>query len=81
VPTYRPLAKNVEKIGEPMRPPCVLIMGGETTVRLSKHWGLGGPSQELALGASLKIAGSRRITIASLDTDGTDGPTSVAGGS
>lgn len=74
------IAKNVEKIGEPMRPPCVLIMGGETTVRLSKHWGLGGPSQELALGASLKIAGSRRITIASLDTDGTDGPTSVAGG-
>ncbi|MGO9645961.1 MAG: MOFRL family protein [Candidatus Bathyarchaeia archaeon] len=33
----------------------------------------------MALSAALKIAGSKNITIASIGTDGTDGPTSIAG--
>jgi len=32
------------------------------------------------LGFALKIAGSKNIVIASIDTDGTDGPTDIAGG-
>jgi len=74
------IAREVEKRGRPIGPPCVLILGGETTVRITDRSISGGPSQELALGASLKIAGSERIVIASIDTDGTDGPTKIAGG-
>jgi glycerate-2-kinase len=74
------IAKEVEKEGRPIKSPCILIFGGETTVTITGHGGKGGPSQELVLGASLKIAGSEKIVIASMDTDGTDGPTEIAGG-
>jgi glycerate 2-kinase len=74
------IAKEVESFGRPIKPPCVLIIGGETTVTLIGRHGSGGPSQELALSSSLIIDGSERIVIASIDTDGTDGPTDAAGG-
>lgn len=74
------IAKEIEKRSRHNSPPCILILGGETTVTITGPYGKGGPSQELALGASLKIAGSKRIVIASIDTDGTDGPTDIAGG-
>jgi glycerate-2-kinase len=74
------IAREIEERGQPINPPCILIVGGETTVTITGPCGKGGPSQELVLGASLKIAGSKRIVIASIDTDGTDGPTEIAGG-
>ena len=42
--------------------------------------GLGGPSQELVLGFALETANLTGCCIAAVDTDGTDGPTEVAGG-
>jgi len=74
------ILKEIEKRGRPLRPPCVLVAGGETTVTITGEHGEGGPSQELALGLALKVVGSERIVVASLDTDGTDGPTDLAGG-
>lgn len=74
------IAKEIEERGRPLKPPCVFIVGGETTVTITGEPGEGGPSQELALGFALKIAGSKNIVIASIDTDGTDGPTDIAGG-
>jgi glycerate-2-kinase len=74
------IAREVEAFSRPIGPPCALIMGGETTVTLGPNHGKGGPSQELALSASREIRGSLRIVVASIDTDGTDGPTEVAGG-
>jgi len=74
------IAREVEERGTPIRPPCALIIGGETTCAIAEPSGKGGPSQELALGASLKIDGSKRIVLVSMDTDGTDGPTEIAGG-
>jgi len=74
------IAREVDEHGRPIKPPCIIIAGGETTVTIKDLHGRGGPSQELVLGAALKIAGSERIVIASVDTDGTDGPTDVAGG-
>jgi glycerate-2-kinase len=74
------IAKEVERERRPFKPPCILIFGGETTVTIAGYSGKGGPSQELVLGASLKISGSEKIVIASIDTDGTDGPTEIAGG-
>jgi len=69
--------------GQPIAPPCVLVALGETTVRVDDPGrGRGGPNQELAVGASLVLAdlvGSARIALCAVDTDGTDGPTDVAG--
>jgi hydroxypyruvate reductase len=59
------------------RPAC-LIAGGETTVTLMGT-GLGGRNQELALGSVSSLAGSDQIILATLATDGGDGPTDAAG--
>jgi glycerate 2-kinase len=74
------IAREVEERGRPINPPAVLILGGETTVTITGRHGQGGPSQELALGSALKIAESKGIVVVSIDTDGTDGPTEIAGG-
>ncbi len=74
------LAREVTANGQPVAAPACLILGGETTVTLGSAPGKGGRNQELALAAALGIAGSERITIASLATDGSDGPTDGAGG-
>ena len=60
--------------------PFVLISGGETTVKVENATGEGGPNQELVLGFAQKIAGLKKIAIASVGTDGSDGPTKIAGG-
>jgi glycerate-2-kinase len=73
------IVKGIEGNWSPFEPPCVLVVGGETTVTIKDAHGQGGRNQELVLAAALKIAGSKRITIASIDTDGTDGPTDIAG--
>ena len=61
--------------------PAALIAGGETTVTLSKNSGKGGRNQEIGLAAGLKMhsTGLRDIVLASIGTDGTDGPTDAAG--
>jgi hydroxypyruvate reductase/glycerate 2-kinase len=41
--------------------------------------GIGGPNQEFALSAATGIDNLGNIVIVGLDTDGTDGPTDVAG--
>ena len=57
---------------------CV-ILGGETTVTLGEHHGVGGRSQELALAAARGLAGTTGITVLAAGTDGRDGPTDAAG--
>ena len=74
------IAKEIEKNGRPLKPPSVLISGGETTVTIEGESGEGGRNQELVLGFSTKIVGSKKIVIAAIDTDGTDGQTDMAGG-
>ena len=71
------LAKGMAVEGLPLRPPAALVMGGETTVRVTGR-GTGGRNQELALGAAQKISGLSCV-IAALGTDGIDGPTDAAG--
>jgi hydroxypyruvate reductase/glycerate 2-kinase len=61
-------------------PPCALIAGGETTVTIRGECGEGGSNQEFALSAALAIAGRQGVVVASVDTDGTDGPTDACGG-
>ncbi len=68
------IAACMEKNGEPVQSPAALISTGEMIVTADKCPGVGGRNQEYALAAAGKIEGSRRIIIASVDTDGTDGP-------
>ncbi|MCD6161364.1 MAG: glycerate kinase [candidate division Zixibacteria bacterium] len=58
--------------------PTMLLFGGETTVTL-KGDGKGGRNQELTLSAALEMTDLKDVVIASMGTDGTDGPTDAAG--
>ncbi|HSR11583.1 MAG TPA: DUF4147 domain-containing protein [Thermodesulfobacteriota bacterium] len=68
------VADTIERRGMPFEPPCALFSSGELVVTVGGEKGVGGRNQEFALAAALKIAGSENIVIASVDTDGTDGP-------
>lgn len=59
--------------------PTVFLYGGETTVTVTGS-GKGGRNQELALAAAIELKGHSGITLFSLGSDGTDGPTDAAGG-
>ncbi len=61
--------------------PAAMIGGGETTVTLAKNHGKGGRNQEIGLAAALRMqsCGMRDVVLASVGTDGTDGPTDAAG--
>jgi glycerate-2-kinase len=74
------IAKEVALNRQPLPAPCFLIAGGETTTSIEGPAGEGGPSQELALGFAAEIAGRFGVCLCALDTDGTDGPTHIAGG-
>ena len=62
----------------PLPRPACIVFGGETTVTV-RGTGVGGRNQELALAASLKIAGLEDVIVAALATDGNDGPNDATG--
>lgn len=64
--------------GEPVPAPACIVAGGETTVTLQGS-GKGGRNQELALAAVIELAGLPGVLLASLASDGEDGPTDAAG--
>ncbi len=75
----------------PYKPPFAYIIGGEITVEVGKATGIGGRNQEFALASAPYIREDPRakknkdiplknVVIASVDSDGTDGPSSDAGG-
>jgi hydroxypyruvate reductase len=72
------LARDLVEFGNPVRPPACLIAGGEPTVTV-KGKGKGGRAQECVLAAAKELAGLQNVFVAGFGTDGTDGPTDVAG--
>jgi hydroxypyruvate reductase len=76
---FAELAKRIRKEGRPVSPPCAVIGGGETVVRIIGK-GKGGRNQEMALSAAEGLAGMEKTLFFSLGSDGTDGPTDAAGG-
>jgi glycerate 2-kinase len=72
------LLREVDASGHPLPRPCCLIAGGETTVTV-RGSGKGGRNQELALAAAFPLQGVPDVLLASLGTDGSDGPTDAAG--
>lgn len=59
--------------------PICMIFGGETTVTLNEHPGLGGRAQELALSVLKDIHDIAGITLLSAGSDGMDGIGGAAG--
>ena len=74
------IMKEIKNYNRPFEKPCLIFACGETTVTLGEKYGKGGPNQELALSIAINIRGIDGLAALSIDTDGTDGPTDVAGG-
>jgi len=75
---FASIAKEVVASGNPVSKPAGIIAGGETTVTVVGS-GKGGRNQEITLGAALKIGNMDGVVVASISTDGVDGPTDAAG--
>lgn len=74
------IARTVmEKQDYSIKPPCAIIVGGETVVKVSGQ-GKGGRNQEIALSAAQGIRNLKNVIVFSISSDGTDGPTDAAGG-
>ena len=75
---YAGILADIRANGFPISPPAAIIAGGETTVTLAGH-GKGGRNQELVLSAAFGIDRLPNVILASMGTDGVDGPTDAAG--
>ncbi len=72
------IAREIAQYDSPVHRPCVIAVGGETTVTI-RGSGLGGRNQEMALSLVEDIAGLSGCIVITFATDGTDGPTDAAG--
>ena len=72
------LAHRVIAQGEPCRPPCLLLSGGETTVTVSGR-GCGGRNVEFLLAFGIALGAGPRVHALAADTDGVDGMIPTAG--
>jgi glycerate 2-kinase len=72
------IARQCALRGQPEKPPCVLISGGETTITL-KGQGKGGPNTEFLLSLAIALDGMENIYALAGDTDGVDGSEDNAG--
>jgi hydroxypyruvate reductase len=70
--------REVDASRHPLARPACIVAGGETTVTI-RGQGQGGRNQELALSAAFSLRGLERVLLASIGTDGSDGPTDAAG--
>ncbi len=72
------IALQVARRGQPFRPPCVLLSGGETTVTVRGD-GRGGRNVEFLLSLGIALQGAPGIYAIAGDTDGVDGMEEIAG--
>jgi glycerate 2-kinase len=72
------IAKEIHRSNRPFRVPCALVSGGEVTATVTNPSGIGGPNQEFVMGAA-RLIGDLPVVVTSIDTDGSDGPTDMAG--
>ncbi len=77
------LSKEIANNNRPFTAPCFIISAGETTTCISDNAqikGHGGPSQEMAAAFALAAKGMKNVCLLSIDSEGTDGTTTAAGG-
>ena len=72
------LAIDIAAGNGPVEPPCVILSGGETTVRVTGS-GKGGRNGEYGLALAVALDGHERISAIACDTDGIDGSGDNAG--
>jgi glycerate 2-kinase len=72
------LAQEIRQGKNKPPPPACVVSGGETTVVVTGE-GKGGRNQEFILAAAIRIDGLHDVVIASMNTDGIDGPTDACG--
>ncbi|MEC8080948.1 MAG: glycerate kinase, partial [Pseudomonadota bacterium] len=72
------ITRQVRTFGQPIKPPCLLLSGGETTVTLSGN-GVGGRNVEFLLALAIQLQGQSCISAIACDTDGVDGAADIAG--
>jgi glycerate 2-kinase len=80
---FASMAREIQTYGNPISPPCVLLSSGEVTTQILNNReieGHGGPGQELVTSFALTAAKTEGACMLSIDSEGTDGTTSVAGG-
>lgn len=75
---FAAVLKEVKRSESPVKRPACLLMGGETTLKVSGK-GAGGRNQEFALALACALKGEESINVLSAGTDGTDGTTEAAG--
>jgi glycerate 2-kinase len=74
------IARSVRAHGQPVRPPAVLLSGGETTVTMAdRASGKGGRNTTFLLGLAIALDGAPGIWATAGDTDGIDGMDEIAG--
>ena len=71
-------ALQIQKNGNPVSPPAVILSGGETSVTV-KGSGRGGPNTEFMLALLQELRGQDGIWAIACDTDGIDGTEDNAG--
>jgi hydroxypyruvate reductase len=69
---------QVARHGQPFRPPCVMLSGGETSVTV-RGGGRGGRNVEFLLALALALDGCPGVDALAGDTDGVDGQEEIAG--
>jgi glycerate 2-kinase len=72
------LARHVNNHGQPFKPPCILLSGGETTVTVRGN-GRGGRNVEFLLSLGIALNGETNVAALAGDTDGVDGQEEIAG--
>ena len=80
---FSSIAQEVRLSGNPARAPVIFVATGEVSTIIKDPRnvrGFGGPSQELAASFAIGARNLERACLASIDSDGTDGPTDAAGG-
>ncbi|MED5618093.1 glycerate kinase type-2 family protein [Ideonella sp. BN130291] len=72
------IARHIVRRGEPLRRPCVLLSGGETTVTV-RGQGRGGRNAEFLLSLAVELRAVPGVWALAADTDGIDGSEDNAG--
>lgn len=73
------IAKEIHSFDRPFAKPCVVVSAGEVTTAIRGPAGRGGPNQESILGFARAASSYQGIAFAAMDSEGTDGPTEIAG--
>ena len=77
------IAREIQNYGNPVCAPCVLLASGEATTQILDNasiTGHGGPGQELTMSFAISAEKAPGCALLSIDSEGSDGTTPVAGG-